>query len=48
MDGEETSYHLMVEGKYGYSYVTIPDPEAKDLFVLLNLRQDRQPKRRWK
>ena len=46
MDGEETSYHLMVEGKYGYSYVTIPDPEAKDLFVLLNLRQDRQPKKK--
>ena len=46
MDGEETSYHLMVEGKYGYSYVTIPDPEAKDLFVLLNLRQDRRPKKK--
>jgi spore germination protein KC len=46
MDGEETSYHLMVEGKYGYSYITVPDPEVKDLFVLLNMRQNRQPKKR--
>jgi len=46
LDGEEASYHLIVEGKYGYSYITIPDPEVKDLFVLLNLRQNRQPKKR--
>lgn len=46
LDGEETSYYLMVEGKYGYSYVTIPDPQAKDMFVLLNLKQSRKPKKR--
>ena len=47
LDGEETSYYLMVEGKYGYSYVTIPI-QAKDMFVLLNLKQSRKPKKGWK
>ena len=44
MDGEETLFQHMVMGKYGHSYLTIPDPREKGKFVLLNLRQNRKPK----
>jgi len=27
-------------------YVTIPDPEAEDYVVLLNIKQNRKPKRK--
>lgn len=46
LDGEETTYHLMVDGKFGYAYVTIPDPQSKDNFVLLNIKQNRPPKKK--
>jgi len=36
----------MLEGNFGYSYVTIPDPEAEDYVVLLNIKQNRKPKRK--
>jgi len=46
LDGEETQLQLMLEGNFGYSYVTIPDPEAEDYVVLLNIKQNRKPKRK--
>lgn len=43
MDGEEATSNLMVTGKYRYSFFTFPEPESKDSFVVLNLRQSRKP-----
>lgn len=48
LDGEETTSYLMVSGKYGYSYISLPDPGAKDMFVLLNVKQSRHPKKKVK
>ncbi|MFZ5988573.1 MAG: Ger(x)C family spore germination protein [Bacillota bacterium] len=48
LDGEETTYHLMVEGKYGYSFVTIPDPKSRGEFVLLSIKQSRSPEKKVK
>lgn len=44
-DGEETQLQLMLEGDFGYSYVTIPDPLVEDYVVLLNIKQNRNPNR---
>ncbi len=43
LDGEETAYYLFVTGEYKTAYWTFPDPQAKDRFVLLNIRQNRKP-----
>ncbi|RXE60103.1 Ger(x)C family spore germination protein [Acetivibrio mesophilus] len=45
-DGEETQLQLMLEGNFGYSFVTIPDPLSADNVVPLNIRQNRNPKRK--
>jgi len=41
LDGEETSYNLMVEGKFNSMYFTMPDPIKKDDLVVLQLRRSR-------
>jgi len=43
LDGEETAFHLMTTGKYNYAYFTIPDPESKNDYVVLNIKQSRKP-----
>jgi len=35
LDGEETQLQLMLEGNFGYSYVTIPDPRRKIMWFCL-------------
>jgi spore germination protein KC len=46
IDGEETTYHLMAEGEFGYSYLTFPDPLKQGHYVLLNVKQSRKPKKK--
>lgn len=41
LDGEETNYHLMINGKFISSFFTMPDPIEKDRFVVLNLKRSR-------
>lgn len=43
LDGEETSYYLMVTGEYNYSYITVPDPIDENSFVVLNVKKRRNP-----
>jgi spore germination protein KC len=43
MDGEETTMYLMASGKYQSSYMTFDDPEDKNSYVVLNLKQSRKP-----
>ena len=42
-DGEEAVFHQMLYGTYEHSYISIPDPEKPDEFVLLNVSQARMP-----
>lgn len=44
-DGEETQLQLMLEGNFGYSFMTIPDPYSIDDFVLFSIKQNRNPRR---
>ena len=43
LDGEETAFHLMTMGEYNYAYFTMPDPESKGYYVVLNIKQSRRP-----
>ena len=43
LDGEETAYYLFITGEFKNAYWTFPDPQEKDRFVLLNIRQNRKP-----
>ncbi|SNS96873.1 spore germination protein KC [Anaerovirgula multivorans] len=43
LNGEETTYHLITKGDLGHSYLSIPDPLAKDKLILLKISQDRKP-----
>jgi spore germination protein KC len=42
MDGKETKMLLLETGDYGHSNWTIPDPEVKDKFILLDIKQSRR------
>jgi len=42
LDGEETSYYLMITNQYEHSYVTVPDPENNEDFILLDVKQRRK------
>lgn len=42
-DGEEATFHQMLYGTYDHSYISIPDPEQPNDFVLLNVKQARMP-----
>lgn len=44
LDGEETMFYLMVTGEFNYNNTSVPDPLAPDRFVLINLKQSRQPR----
>jgi spore germination protein KC len=46
LDGEETTFHLMVDGKFNSSYVTIPDPKDEDNFVILDIKQSRMTQKK--
>jgi spore germination protein KC len=46
LDGEETSYYLMLTGNYQYSFFTIPDPLVKGQYIVLNLRESRPPEKK--
>ena len=46
LDGKETTFYLMLNGKYNYSYVSIPDPMYKNDVVMLNMSQSRRPVRK--
>ncbi len=43
LDGEETAYYLLVTGEYRNAFWTMPDPQAKNRYVILNIRQNRKP-----
>lgn len=44
LDGEETTYQLMLYGNFEQAYITFSDPLKKDSFVVLNIKQSRQVK----
>lgn len=46
LDGEETLYHLMLDGEYNHSFITIPDPLKKEDMVILDVKQSRYPVKR--
>lgn len=43
LDGEETTYHLMVTGQYEHSYHTLIDPLQKNKYVILDVKVSRRP-----
>lgn len=45
IDGEETTYHLMLMNNFNSSSITIPDPLVKDKFIVLNIKQSRATKK---
>ena len=46
LDGEDTTFHLMTNGDFSTSYVTIPDPKEKEKVVVLDIKQSRRPEHR--
>lgn len=46
LDGEETGYYLMSTGDYHTANWSFPDPLSKDKFVVLSIRQSRDPVQR--
>ncbi len=46
LDGEETTYHLMLEGKFDSMFFTMPDPMKSDNFIVLNIKRSRRTKKR--
>lgn len=43
LDGQETIMYLMASGKFDHAYMTFPDPENKNTYIVLNVRQSRKP-----
>jgi len=43
LDGEETSYYLMLTGNYENSFFTIPDPLVENEYIVLSIREGRPP-----
>lgn len=46
LDGHEAMMYLMLTGKYKQSYLSLPDPENSDRFVVLSVKQSRMPENR--
>jgi len=46
LDGQETTYHLMVEGKFNSTFLTMPDPIKSDEFIILDVRRSRMTKKK--
>ncbi len=44
LDGQEATMFLMATGKFQQSFLTFPDPESKDSYVVVNLKQSRMPR----
>ena len=44
LDGQESTMYLMASGAFDHAYLTLPDPESKGSFVVLNLKQSRLPR----
>lgn len=44
LDGEETTYQLMLYGTFVQADMTFPDPMKKDSFIVLNVKPSRKPK----
>lgn len=42
LDGEETSFYLMVTNNYTSSYMTIPDPLVNEKYVVLDVKRSRK------
>lgn len=43
LDGQEATMYLMASGRFKHAFLTFPDPEEKDSYVVLNVRQSRTP-----
>lgn len=43
LDGEQATMYLMASGEFNHTFFTFPDPEKKESYVILNLRQSRHP-----
>lgn len=43
LDGEDTTYYLMVTGEFRNSHITIPDPLSKGEFLVLKIQKARNP-----
>lgn len=46
LDGDETTYHLMLEGTFNSSFFTMPDPIEKDKFIVLNMKKSRMTEKK--
>ncbi len=46
LDGDETTYHLMLDGTFNSSFFTMPDPQEKDKFIVLNIKRSRKTEKR--
>lgn len=46
LDGEETTYHLMLEGKFKSMLFTMPDPMDSENFIVLNIMKSRKTKKK--
>lgn len=45
LDGEETTYHLMVEGKFNSTYFTMPDPMYEGNYIVFQANRSRLPQK---
>ncbi len=46
LDGDETTYHLMIEGTFNSAFFTMPDPIEKDKFIVLNIKISRKTEKK--
>lgn len=46
LDGEETTFHLMVEGRFNSTYLTMRDPIKSDHYVILDISRSRMTKKK--
>ena len=46
LDGAEATNYLMATGEFKHAYMTFPDPQAKDRYIILDVKQSRKPVRR--
>lgn len=46
LDGDETTYHLMLEGKFNSMVITMQDPMKSDQFLVLHINRSRMTKKK--
>lgn len=44
LDGQEATMYLLASGQFKQAFLTFPDPEVKDSYVILNVRPSRMPR----